>query len=245
MFDLTGKVALVTGAGGNRVGTGAGIAQALASQGAHVIVSDVDEASATRTTATIRAAGGSATLAVFDVTDQSAVLSGVSAAVEVAGPIDILAAGAGGGPIGLFDEMDPAVFEASVRLNLFGAVYCTRAVIGGMCERGYGRVVVVASAAGAVGLPMGVSAYGSAKAGLMGFIRHLAAEVGPSGVTANAVAPGLVTTHVEPSDPSSYTPVGRTGTPADIGPLCVYLASDEAAWLTGQSIHINGGSYMG
>lgn len=244
MFELHGKVALATGAGGKRIGTGAAIAKALASQGAHVIVNDIDEPTAVATAEAIRAAGGSATVAVFDVTDPSAVASGIAAAVAEAGPVDILAAAAGGGPVGLFRDMDPATFEASVRLNYFGAVYCTRAVLDGMVERGYGRLVMIGSAAGVVGIPMGVSAYGSAKAGLMGFVRQLAAEVGPAGVTVNSVAPGLVTPTAEKTDPANFTPVGRTGTPEDIGALCVYLASDEAAWLTGQAIHINGGSYM-
>jgi 3-oxoacyl-[acyl-carrier protein] reductase len=244
MFDLTGRVALATGAGGNRIGTGAAIARALALQGAHVVVNDIDEASARRTAADIKSRGGAATVALFDVTDPAAVNAGLTAAVAEVGPIDILAAAAGGGPVGRFQEMDPDVFEASVRLNLLGAVYTIRAVLGGMSERGYGRIVVIASAAGAVGIPMGVSAYGSAKAGLMGFVRHLAAEVGPAGVTVNAVAPGLVTPTAEITDSANFTPVGRTGTPEDVGALCVYLASDEAAWMTGQSIHINGGAYM-
>jgi len=241
VFDLSGKVALVTGAGGKRVGTGAGIAEALASQGAHVIVNDLDETAATGTLEAIRSAGGSASLAVFDVTDHHQVDAGVAAAVAEVGPVDILAASAGGGPIGQFVDLDPVAFEKSVQLNFFAAVYCTRAVLPAMRERRYGRIVVVASAAGSVGLAMGTSAYGSAKAGLMGFIRHLAWEVGPYGITANSIAPGLVTSVVESSD----APVGRSGTPEDLGPLCVYLASNEAAWLTGQAIQINGGSYMG
>lgn len=244
MFDLHGKVALATGAGGKRIGTGAGIAKALGAQGAHVIVSDIDEPTAVATAEAIRGAGGSASVAVFDVTDPAAVADGVAAAVGAAGPIDILAAAAGGGPIGLFRDMDPATFEASVRLNFLGAVYTTRAVLDHMTEVGYGRLVYIASAAGAVGIPMGVSAYGAAKAGLMGFVRQLAAEVGPAGVTANSIAPGLVTTTAEPADPANFTPMGRTGTPEDIGALCVYLASEESGWVTGQSIHINGGSYM-
>jgi NAD(P)-dependent dehydrogenase (short-subunit alcohol dehydrogenase family) len=241
VFDLSGKVALVTGAGGKRIGTGAGIAEALASQGAHVIVNDVDELSASRTVTAIEAAGGSASLSVFDVTDPESVTAGVADAARDAGPIDILAASAGGGPIGQFLELDPAVFENSVRLNFFGAVYCARAVLPEMRELRYGRIVLVASAAGSVGLSMGTSAYGGAKAGLTGFMRHLAWEMGPYGITINAIAPGLVTSTIESAD----GPVGRTGTPQDLGALAVYLASEEASWLTGQTIQINGGSYMG
>ncbi len=241
MFDLSGKVALVTGAGGKRIGTGAGIAEALASQGAHIIVNDIDELSASRTMAAIEAAGGSASLAVFDVTDPDAVAAGVAAAARDAGPIDILAASAGGGPIGQFLELDPAVFEHSVRLNFFGAVYCARAVLPEMRELRYGRIVLVASVAGSVGGSIGITAYGGAKAGLAGFMRHLATEMGPYGITINAIAPGLVTSTVESAD----GPLGRSGTPQDIGALAVYLASEEASWMTGQTIQINGGTYMG
>jgi NAD(P)-dependent dehydrogenase (short-subunit alcohol dehydrogenase family) len=242
VFDLSGRVALVTGAGGTSVGTGAAIARGLAAQGALVVVNDVDGPAADRVVDEITAAGGGATAAIFDVTDQAAVLDGVSAAAAAVGPIDILVASAGGGPVGLFRDMDPDVFERSIRLNLFGAVHCTRAVVDGMCERAHGRVIVVASSAGSVGLSMGVSAYGAAKAGVAGFVRHLAAELGPSGVTVNAVAPGLVTSGIEAF---ASAPVKRTGVPDDIGPLCVYLASEESAYMTGQTVHINGGSYMG
>ena len=245
MFDLSGKVALVTGAGGVRVGTGRGIALALAAQGAQVLVNDLDPGAVSATVEAITAAGGTASGAVFDVTDARSVEAGVAAATEATGPVDILVCSAGGGPIGRFRETGQEVFERAVALNLYGVVSCTRAVLEPMCDRGQGRIVVVASGAGAVGLAMGVSAYGAAKAGVMGFVRHLAVEVGPLGVTVNAVAPGLVTSTAETSPEFIDAPVGRSGTPEDVGALCVYLASDEASWLTGQSIHLNGGSYMG
>ena len=245
MFDLSGRVALVTGGGGRRVGTGAGLATALAAQGAHVIVNDVDPEAAASTAAAITAAGGRASVSVFDVTDEAAVRDGVAQAVAAAGPVDILVTAAGGAGLTQFRDMTAEAFARDLDLNLMGTVRCVQAVIDPMCERGYGRIVAIASAAGAVGIDIGVAGYGTAKAGVMGFIRLLAAEVGRSGVTANAIAPGLVQASVQTTGMGAANPVGRCGVPDDLGPLAVYLSSEEASWVTGQSIHINGGTYMG
>jgi NAD(P)-dependent dehydrogenase (short-subunit alcohol dehydrogenase family) len=245
VFDLSGKVALVTGGGGGRVGTGRGLCTALAAQGAHVIVNDRDPAAAEATRAAIEAAGGQASVSVFDVTDREAVTAGVAEATAQAGPVDILVTAAGGAGLRQFADMSDDQFAADIELNLMGTVTCVHAVLGPMVERRWGRVVAIASAAGAVGIDIGVAGYGTAKAGVMGFVRLLAAEVGRFGVTANAIAPGLVLAQATTEGMGADNPVGRCGTPSDLGPLCVYLASEEAAWVTGQSIHINGGTYMG
>lgn len=249
MFELHGRTALVTGAAGARVGTGEGIARQLVRAGARVVVADVNavelEAAATR----LRSLGGSVTVSVFDVTVPEQVSAGVRAAEAEAGPIDIVVNCAGGGPVGQFRTMNPTTWARAIDLNVFGTANVTRAVIDGMCERGWGRVVNIASVAGVHGLAMGLTSYGAAKAAVMGFTRHLAMEVGRDGVTVNAIAPGGVDREARRSErpvPGTLDdpmPTGRGGVPDDIGSMCVYLASEEAAWVTGQVMHVNGGSY--
>jgi NAD(P)-dependent dehydrogenase (short-subunit alcohol dehydrogenase family) len=250
MFELTGKVLLITGGGGARVGTGAGIARVLGAQGATVAVNDRFQDAADRTAAAINEAGGRAISLVFDVRDAAAVDAGVARIVDQLGPIDILVNCAGGGALAPFRKMDPDHWRRIVDLNLFGVVNCTRAVLEPMCERGWGRIVTISSSAAFQGGTVGVSAYGAAKAGAVGFTRQLAIEIAPFGVTANCIAPGLVrgeqVSETEADRDTSYQtlpPVGRVGTPEDLGALIAYLASEESAWVTGQTIHINGGAY--
>jgi NAD(P)-dependent dehydrogenase (short-subunit alcohol dehydrogenase family) len=248
MFDLTGRVALVTGAG---QGVGAGIARCLAERGATVAVNDVVTDRAAAGAAAIRSAGGRAVAAPFDVTDGATVAAGVAAIAAEVGPVDVLVNNAGNaGTPGMvvtpFREMDPALWERFVAVNLFGPLHCTKAVLDGMCERGWGRVITIASEAGVAGTALGISIYGAAKSGAIGFVRHLALEVAGTGVTVNAVAPGLMGVQ-EISERTRRLaggiPVGRLGAPEDIGAACVYLASDEAAWVTGQTLNVNGGSH--
>lgn len=249
MFDLSGKVALVTGAG---QGVGAGIARALAGQGAAVAVNDLRAERAEVTVAAIAAAGGRAMVAPFDVTDYAAAAGGITAAVAQLGPIDILVNNAGNGgaagmKLGQFRNSEPHDWHAPIDVNLFGVLNCSRAVINSMCERGWGRIVTIASGAGAVGLRLGVAPYGAGKGGAIGFMRHLAIENARDGVTANTLALGLMDATGQGQGEATRSlqrqiPVGRLGTPDDIGALCVYLASSEASWMTGQTIHINGGA---
>jgi NAD(P)-dependent dehydrogenase (short-subunit alcohol dehydrogenase family) len=247
MFELNGRVALVTGAG---QGVGSGIARLLAAQGAVVAVNDLNLARATQTVATINAAGGKAVPAVFDVTDFDEVAAAVEDINAELGPVDVLVNNAGnGGAEGMkpaqFRDSDPKSWHGPIDVNLFGVLNCSRNVIGSMCDRGWGRVITIASGAGMVGLRIGVSAYGAGKGGAIGFMRHLAVESARFGVTANTLALGLMTNPGGPGIAEALArqiPVGRTGTPEDIGALCVYLASPEASWMTGQTIHINGGA---
>ena len=247
MFDLTGKVALVTGAGQN---VGAGIARVLAAQGATVVVNDIRVERAEETAATIRAAGGRATSVGFDVTDYDDVVAGIGRAVAEVGPVDILVNNAGnGGAEGMtptkFRDSDPASWRGPIDVNLYGVMNCSRAVVNPMVEKGWGRIVTIASGAGVVGLNIGVSAYGGGKGGAIGFMRHLAVENARSGVTANTLAIGLMPVMGDRSVTEALAkqiPVGRTGLPEDIGYACAYLVSPEAEWVTGQTIHINGGS---
>ncbi len=242
LFDLTGRVALVTGAGQN---VGAGIARALAGQGATVAVNDVRAERAQAVVDDIISAGGRAVAAPFDVTD----FASVTGAVAAAGDVDILVNNAGnGGEHGMavqpFRAMSPDVWEGPIRVNLYGVLNCCRAVIEGMCTRGWGRIITISSGAGTRGVNIGVSPYSAGKGGGIAFTRTLALEVAADGVTANTLALGLmgmpdpkVTEHL-----ARTIPVKRTGTPEDVAAACVWLASDEAGWVTGQTIELNGGA---
>ncbi len=169
-------------------------------------------------------------------------------AVEAFGPIDILVNNAGvpeGMGVGPFADMDPGEWVKYVDLNLYGVLHCCHAVLGGMRERGWGRIVTISSGAGVTGINLGVSLYGAGKGGAIAFMRHLAIENARSGVTANCLALGLMDTPAsrEATEHLARTvPVGRLGLPADVGAAVTYLASDEAAWLTAQTIHLDGGS---
>ncbi len=242
MFDLTGRTALVTGAGQN---VGAGIAAALAAQGAHVLVNDLRAERAASTVEAIGRAGGRADPVPFDVTDADS----VTAALAAGPPVDILVNNAGNGgaesmPLAPFTEMTPDMWEGPIRVNLYGVMNCCRAVVGGMCERGWGRVVTISSGAGTAGVAIGVSPYSAGKGGGIAFTRTLALEVARHGVTANTLALGLMET--ADSDSTAHLarsiPLRRCGRPADIAAACVWLASEEASWVTAQTIQVNGGS---
>jgi len=249
MFDLTGRVALVTGAGQN---VGAGIARLLGAQGAKVAVNDRVEARAKTTAEEIAGAGGVALATVFDVTDAAGVADAVARIESEFGPVDVLVNNAGVPPnmtddIKPFRQLDPEQWAKYVDLNLYGVMRCSKAVLDGMLDRGFGRIVTISSAAGQMGIALGLTAYGAGKAGAIGFSRHLALEVAGTGVTVNTVSLGMmdnagdaaVVAHLAKS-----VPAGRCGTPEDAGAAVVYLASDEASWVTGQILGVNGGSYI-
>jgi 3-oxoacyl-[acyl-carrier protein] reductase len=243
LFDLSGRVALVTGAG---QGVGAGIARVLARQGAPVLVNDLVPARAAAVVASIRETGGRAEAVPFDVTDSEAVREGIAGAPL--GPVDVLVNNAGVPPgmnLTPFRQMDPGQWARYVDLNLYGVLHCTRAVIDGMCERGFGRVVTISSGAGVVGIPLGISLYGAGKGAALSFMRHLAMEIASTGVTVNSLALGLMN-NAQGTDGTAALartiPIGRLGEPEDVGAAVAFLASDEAGWITGQTLGVNGGS---
>ena len=242
LFDLSGRTALVTGAGQN---IGAGIARLLAGQGARVAVNDVDAGRAAATVDEIVGAGGRAVAVPFDVTDHDA----VAAAVAELGDVDVLVNNAGNGGVGgmavkPFIETEPEEWEGPLRVNVHGVLSCCHAVVPGMVERGWGRVITISSGAGTAGVAIGVSPYSAGKGGGIAFTRTLALEVARTGVTANTVAIGLMGLP-DPDITAALArsiPVGRTGTPEDVAAACVWLASGEASWVTGQTIEVNGGA---
>ena len=242
LFDLASRTALVTGAGQN---VGAGIAKLLSAQGVKVAVNDIDESRARAVVDEIVASGGEAVAAPFDVTDYAA----VSEAVRALGAVDILVNNVGNAGAHTmvpkpFRDTEPAEWEGPLRVNVYGVMHCSHAVVSGMCDRGWGRIITISSGAGTRGVNIGVAAYSAGKGAGISFTRTLALEVARFGVTANALAIGLMGMP-DPQITAAIArsiPVGRTGVPADIAAACVWLASDEAAWVTGQTIEINGGS---
>jgi 3-oxoacyl-[acyl-carrier protein] reductase len=244
MFDLSGRVALVTGAGRS---IGAGIAQTLAEARAAVAVNDLDAERARESAQQITDAGGRAIASPFDVTDLDAVERAVAEIEAELGTIDILVNNAGiveNAGTAFFRESTPDYWHRWIDLNLFGVLNCTRAVIDGMCDREFGRVVTISSGAGVTGLSIGMSAYAAGKGGAISFMRHLAMETAKFGVTANTLALGMMANTAGremPARVSRPNPVGRLGTGRDVGTAVVWLAA-EGSWVTGQTIGLNGGA---
>ncbi len=252
MGQLDGKIALVTGAGRS---VGLGIAQELAEAGASVAVNDLHEERAQAALTQIEAHGRRLIAAPFDVANLDSVRAGISRVEQELGPIDILVNNAGipegVGATGPFVESDPSQWHFNIDLNLYGSMYCIRTVLPGMAQRGWGRVIQISSGAGSRGVP-NVSIYSAAKAGIEGLLRSVAIEMARSGVTLNAIALGLMANTGERMGDSAYLqrifstiPMGRLGQPREIGACVVWLASEKAGYVTGQTIHINGGSVHG
>jgi 3-oxoacyl-[acyl-carrier protein] reductase len=237
---LAGRVALVTGAGR---GVGAGIAAALAAEGALVAVNDVHADRADAVVAIIEAAGGRAMPVLADVTDLEAVRVMVAEVETVLGPIAVLVNNAGIPEtfrLQPFREMAVTDWDKFIQLNLYGVINCIHAVVDGMCERGWGRIVTISSDAGRIGDSLGVSLYGAGKAGAVGFSRHLATELIGTGVTVNCLSLGRMA--ASPDDPRRPPrPTARLGRPEDVAGAVCYFASDAAEWITGQTLSVNGG----
>ncbi|MEO9326719.1 SDR family NAD(P)-dependent oxidoreductase [Gordonia aurantiaca] len=249
MFELTGRIAFVSGAGQS---VGEGIAKVLARQGASVIVNDLHAERAEKVAAGIVEEGNRAVAAPFDVTDFDATRDGIRAAeAELGGHVDILVNNAGvaeGRVIRPFRELEPEDWRAPIDLNIFGALNCIKVVIDAMCDTGFGRVIQISSGSARTGQNINQTMYATGKSGIEGFIRHLAAETGRYGVTANIVALGHQKNLEEKMSPEMVEailetiPIGRLGDPIEVGAFCAYLASNEAAGMTGQTLDFNGGS---
>jgi NAD(P)-dependent dehydrogenase (short-subunit alcohol dehydrogenase family) len=245
MFSLDGRNAFVTGAAG---GLGGAIVEALAEAGANVAITDLDKVGATAKTVAVGKQYEGLRFAAIgcDVTDEASVGRAFAAAEEALGPIDTLVNVAGTFDAVRFEEMSFAAWRALLACHLDGTFLCARQALPGMLVRGFGRIICTSSVAAAGGVAYEV-AYGAAKGGIDGLVRSLAREVGDRGVTVNAIAPGYFDTPVNvakpPEEKAQLTrniPVGRFGKPAEVGALAVYLASNEAAYTTGQIISPNG-----
>ncbi|HEB90581.1 MAG TPA: SDR family oxidoreductase [Deltaproteobacteria bacterium] len=244
MFDLRGRVALVTGAGRH---VGLAIAEALARQGAAVAINDVVADRAHAAAEGLARTGAQALAVPADMTDLGAVEEAVAAVGSQLGPVDILVSNAGnaGAAPALptpFLDMAPGDWHRYIDINFYAVLNGIHAVLPGMCRRNHGRIITISSDAGRAGVGMGMSVYSGGKAAAMGFQRSLACEVGPQQVTVNTIALGLVPGDWDAGSPDKI-PLGRFGTPDDVGPAAVFFASDEAGWVTGQVLSVNGGYF--
>jgi 3-oxoacyl-[acyl-carrier protein] reductase len=250
-FDLKGKVALVTGASS---GIGRATAILLAANGARVAINfHRNEAGAEATRAEIVGEGGSAIIVQADVTQASEVESLVERTFSELGAIDILVNNAGSLVERLkILELTEERWDEVIDLNLKSAFLCSKAVAASMIERKMGAIINVSSIAGRTGGALGSIHYSAAKGGVITFTKGLAKELAPFGVRVNAVSPGVIDTpyHEEFSSPEmmkTYTgqiPLGRVGTPAEVGKVICFLASGAASYLAGETIEINGGMFM-
>jgi 3-oxoacyl-[acyl-carrier protein] reductase len=247
MFRLNDRVALVTGAS---QGIGEAIARALAEAGASVVVAARNAAKLEAVVAGISAAGSEVAAVTMDVADPEQVKSGFRQAIERFGRLDILVNNAGITRDGLAVRMKPEDWDAVLRTNLTGAHLCAQQAIATMLRQRWGRIINLSSVVARMG-NAGQANYVATKAGLIGLTKALAAEVASRNITVNAIAPGFISTAMTEALPekaleqlSSRIPLGRLGTPADVAAAAVFLASEEAGYITGHILDVNGGMYM-
>jgi 2-hydroxycyclohexanecarboxyl-CoA dehydrogenase len=247
MRGLDGRCALVTGAAR---GIGRAIAARLGEEGARVAVSDISAAEAEQTAAEI---GGGAIGVELDVSDDASIRRAVDDVVARLGPIDVLVNNAGWDRMEPFVESSPETWDRVLAINLRGPIAVTRAVLDQMIERGGGRIVSIASDAGRVG-SSGEAVYSGAKAGIMGFSRTIAREVARHGINVNTVCPGPTNTALLRGEAernpnlvkalARAIPFGRPAEPEEIAAAVAFLASDDAAFITGQALSVSGGLTM-
>ncbi len=243
LLDLSNRVALVTGAGQN---LGAEIARLLAAQGAAVGINDLVPERAAGVVDEIRQRGGRAVVAAGDVTDPAQVLAFTAETERALGPIDILVNNAGlpaTQRYGPFDSISLEDWDPTLRINVYGVLQCTHAVLPGMRQRGWGRIVTIMSEAGRIG-ERHLAVYSAAKAAAGGFSKALALEVGRDGITSNCVSIGTigpVTDDDMREKMARRYAAGRLGEPRDVASMVLFLASDAASWVTGQTVVVNGG----
>jgi 3-oxoacyl-[acyl-carrier protein] reductase len=248
---LGGHTALITGSG---IGMGRSHALALAEAGAAVVVQDIVAETAEETASMVRERRAKAHVMVCDISDVAAVNAGVEAARADLGPIDILVNNAGiSGGMAKFDDIDEAYFDRVVAIHLKGTFFTAKAVLPDMRAKGWGRIVNVSSIDGMVGCPSSTH-YCAAKAGVLGLAKAWAKEFAPWGITVNAVAPGYIDTPMmdnlldaagKAAHVAARIPLGRMGVAADLTAAVAFLVSEEAAFITGQTISPNGGEVIG
>ncbi len=244
MFDLTGKTALVTGATG---GIGGAIAHGLHAQGAAVVLSGTREDALKALADEL----GSRTFALpSDLSDPASVDGLIGRAEAAAGQVDVMISNAGLTRDNLLLRMKDQEWSTVMAVNLEAYFRLSRAALKGMMKRRFGRIIGITSVVGVTGNP-GQANYAASKAGMIGFSKSLAQEVASRSVTVNCVAPGFITSpmtdalnEAQRSTVLGRVPAGRLGEGCDIAAACVYLSSDEAAYVTGQTLHVNGGMAM-
>ncbi|UCH09713.1 MAG: 3-oxoacyl-[acyl-carrier-protein] reductase [Fidelibacterota bacterium] len=247
MFHLKGKVAVVTGAAR---GIGRSISLALSQAGATIALIDLSADSLQGVHDEITAQGGQASMHACDITDPDMVAATFKDITEQHNALHILVNNAGITRDNLLMRLSQEDWEAPIRTNLTGAFNCTRAAVRPMMKQRYGRIINIASVVGMMG-NAGQANYAASKAGLIGLTKSTAKEFGSRAITANALAPGFITTDMTAELPESTVqklteniPLGRMGKPEDVAPAVVFLASEDAGYITGQILPIDGGMVM-
>ncbi len=248
MFDLSGKVAVVTG--GSR-GIGRAVGKALAAQGAKVVLGYVRGEEAARAAADeIRAAGGQADIAQFDVGDFEASDKAIAEIAKAQGRLDILVSSAGISIDGLMLRLKEEDLDRTLAVNLKGSLACARAALKVMMRQKWGRVVFLSSVVGEAG-NAGQTAYAASKAALLGVSKSLAKEYASRNITVNAVTPGYIETDMTAALTEEQrtamlagVPLARPGKPEEVAATIAFLASEEAGYITGQALRVNGGMYV-
>jgi 3-oxoacyl-[acyl-carrier protein] reductase len=248
MKNLRGRVAIVTGGAS---GIGHGIAAVLAAEGAVVVVADVDGDAAERAAETLRSSGGDALAVRCDVADRAATDMLAATTLDRLGRIDVLAANAGIYPSVALEQLSDEDWDRVMDINVKGALHAIQACLPKMREQRYGRIVLTSSITGAlVGVP-GLVHYGASKAALLGLMRSAALEISGDGITINAVLPGNIRTpgldaleQAVIDKVRAAIPLGRLGEPEEIGWAVRFLASEEAAYITGQTLVVDGGQVL-
>ncbi|MBS4026400.1 MAG: SDR family oxidoreductase [Clostridia bacterium] len=249
-MKFAGKVAFITGAAS---GIGKAIATLLASQGATVAIADINLENAQKTAEEISAQGGKAVAVLTDVTSSASVKAAVADVLAKEGQIDILINNAGWDRVVPFINSDEDLWDKVIAINFKGTLNCAKAVIDHMVERGCGKIVNIASEAGRAG-SSGEAVYSGTKGGVIAFTKALARELSRNNINVNCVAPGLVDTPLLDSINAEHPklmgavlkaiPLGRLGQPEDIAKAVVFMASDDADYITGQTLSVGGGLTM-
>ena len=252
-MEVTGRVAVVTGAGS---GMGFAIAARFASLGHRVALLDIDGPAAERAADQVREAGARALGLAADVADRKAVDEALARVRRELGPVEIVVTSAGLDEFTAFTDITTAQWDRMLAVNLTGAFHCIQAAVPDMLAAGWGRIVTISSSSAQSGSGARQMAhYVASKGGVIGLTKALAAELGPHGITVNTIPPGSVETPMTrraqatgklPSTEvlEKMIPVRRTGTPEDVAAACAFLCSEEAGYVTGQTINVNGGRYM-
>ncbi len=252
-MSLHGRIAVITGGAS---GIGLAISRRLAQDGASVAVFDVDYAGAQRLVKQLHADGSSALAVAVDVSDRRQVDRAVREVRDKLGPIQVLVNCAGIEAFEPFQSITEASWDRIMAVNLKGTFNCTQAIVSDMIEARWGRIINISSSSAQSGAAK-MTHYAASKAGMIGFTKALALELGRAGVTVNTIPPGSIDTPMlrraakaghlggaAVEQVGATTPVGRAGTPEDIAAACAFLASEEAGYITGQVIGVNGGRYM-
>jgi 3-oxoacyl-[acyl-carrier protein] reductase len=248
MFSLQGKVAVVTG--GSR-GIGRAVSAMLAQAGAHVVVNYAGNESAARETLEqIMAAGGKGELKQFDVADEEAVQRAFKEVTDTHGRLDILVNNAGVALDQILLRVKQEELDRTFAINVYGTLYCAKAAVRSMMRAKTGRIINLSSVVAEAGNP-GQAVYSASKAGIIGLTKTLAREYASRGITVNVVAPGFIATDMTASLPEAaqkgiieQTPLGRVGRVEEVAAAVLFLASDEASYITGQVLRVNGGMYV-